>query len=90
MYSGFYPYPGWVPPWGPPIGMEYPMWGGWYPYGGMATMPFYPQPTSYPASPFATPMPKEHEIKFLQDQANILKEQLDWIELRIKELEKSK
>jgi hypothetical protein len=39
-------------------------------------------------SPYGPPMPPEQEIEFLRDQAQMLKEQLDQIDARIKELEK--
>ena len=92
MYYGFYPYGGWFAPWGPPVEMGYPMPGGWrYPYGGMPQMPWYPPPGGYGAPgmpPFGPFMPPEQEIEFLRDQAQMLKEQMDHIDARIKELEK--
>ena len=110
MYFGYNPYGGWVPPWGPPAPMGYPMQGPWgYPYGGMPQMPYYPQPGGYAGPemtqmpyppppggygapgmpPFGPPMPPEQEIAFLRDQAQMLKEQMDQIDGRIKELEKA-
>ena len=110
MYFGYNPYGGWFPPWGPPVGMGYPMPGPWgYPYGGMGQMPYYPQPGAYGGpemsqmpyypppggfgapgmSPFGPPMAPEQEIAFLRDQAQMLKEQMDQIDARIKELEKA-
>ena len=48
MYYGYYPYAGWPSPWGPPMGMGYPMTGAFnYPYGGMSQMPYYPPPGGY-------------------------------------------
>jgi hypothetical protein len=109
MYYQSYPYGGWAPPWGPPMGMGYPMTGGWMnPYGGMPQMPYYPQPGGYGApemsqmpyypppggfggpgmSPFGPPMGPEQEINYLRDQAQMLKQQMDQIDARIKELEK--
>lgn len=38
--------------------------------------------------PFGPSMPPEQEIEFLRSQAQMLKEQLDQIDARIKELEK--
>jgi hypothetical protein len=111
MYYGYYPYGRWPSPWGPPMGMSYPMEGPWsYPYGGMPQMPYYPSPGWYGApgmspygqpdypppggfsvpgmSPFGPPMAPEQEINFLRDQAQMLKQQMDQIDARIKELEK--
>jgi len=112
MYYGYYPYGGWPSPWGPPMGMGYPMEGPWaYPYGGMPQMPSYPPPGGYGTpgmsppygppdyppprgfgapgmSPYGPPMAPEQEINFLRDQAQMLKQQMDQIDARIKELEK--
>jgi len=128
MYYGYYPYGGWPSPWGPPMGMGYPMEGPWaYPYGGMPQMPYYPPPGGYGTpemspfgqpnypppggfgtqgmsqmpyypppggygapgmSPYGPPMAPEQEINFLRDQAQMLKQQMDQIDARIKELEK--
>ena len=52
---------------------SYPPWGGF----GAPGMP-----------PFGPSMPPEQEIEFLRSQAQMLKEQLDQIDARIKELEK--
>ena len=91
MYFGYNPYGGWFPPWGPPMGMGYPMPGPWgYPYGGIGQMPYYPPPGGF-GEPWMTPygptMPPEQEITFLRDQAQMLKDQIDQIDARIKELE---
>jgi hypothetical protein len=127
MYYRYYPYSGWSSPWVPPMGMGYPMTGGWgYPYGDIGQMPYYlplggygapemsyfgqpnyPPPWEFgdpgmsPYGPpmtggFGTPgmppygpaMAPEQEIAFLRDQAQMLKEQIDQIDARIKELEK--
>jgi len=40
-------------------------------------------------SPFAPAMAPEQEINFLRDQAQMLKQQMDQIDARIKELEKT-
>lgn len=89
MWYGFSPYGGWFSPWGQPFGMCHPMARGWGPpYGGM---PHYPPAGGFGGpwmSPFGPPMPPEQEIEFLRDQAQVLKEQLDQIDARIKELEK--
>jgi hypothetical protein len=91
MHYRYYPHSGWFPPWGPPMGMGYPMMGGWgYPYGGMGQMP-YPPPGGYGApgmSTFPPPMMPEQEIAYLRDQAQMMKQQIDQIDARIKELEK--
>ena len=72
-----------IPPYPPPGG-----------YGGpeMPQMPPYPPPGGYGGpgmSPFGPPMGPEQEIAFLRDQAHMLKEQMDQIDARIKELEKA-
>jgi len=112
MYYGYYPYAGWPSPWGPPMGMGYPMTGAFnYPYGGMSQMPYYPPPGGYGTpemspfgqpnypppgglgppgmSPFGPSMPPDQEIGFLRDQAQMLKQQMDQIDARIKEIEKA-
>jgi len=148
MYYGYYPYADWPSPWGPPMGMGYPMTGGWgYPYGGMGQMPYYPPPGGYGTpemspfgqpnypppggfgapgmsqmpyypppggygapemspsgqpnypppggfgapgmSPFGPPIAPDQEINYLRDQAQMLKQQMDQIDARIKELEKA-
>ena len=93
MYFGYNPYGGWFPPWGPPVGMGYPMSGPWgHPYAGMGQMPYYPPAGGFGEpwmTPFGPPMAPEQEIAFLRDQAQMLKEQMDQIDARIKELEKA-
>ena len=133
MYYGYSPYRGRPSPWGPPMGMGYPMEGPWaYPYGGMPQMPYYPPPGGYGTpgmsspygqpdypppggygtpgmsspygqpdypppggygtpgmSPYGPPMAPDQEINFLRDQAQMLKQQMDQIDARIKELEKT-
>jgi hypothetical protein len=79
---------GWGHPYGPMGQMPYnPAWGGFpgvSPYGqpmqGGYGMPGIP--------PYGPQMPPEQEIEFLRDQAHMLKDQLDQIDARIKELEK--
>ena len=54
-------------------------------------MPYYPPPEGFGApgmSQFGPPMTPEHEIAFLRDHAQMLKQQMDQIDARIKELEK--
>ncbi len=49
--------------------------------------PFYGQP-AYPGyMPFPARMTKEEEIEYLKDQAQAIKEQLDQIDSRMKDLE---
>jgi len=58
----------------------------------MAQTPYYPPPAGYAApgmSPFGPPMTPDQEIAYLRDQAQMLKEQMDQIDGRIKELEKA-
>ena len=108
MWNRFHPYSGWPSPWGPSMGMGYPMMGGWgSPYGGMWQMPYYPPwggfgfqgtpPYGLPMPggfgtpgmpPYGPPMAPEQEVAFLRDQAQMLKDQIDQIDARIKELEK--
>jgi hypothetical protein len=83
--------------WGYPYGgmgqmPYYPPPGG---YGTPEMSPFgqpnYPPPGGFGApgmSPFGPPMAPEQEINFLRDQAEMLKQQMDQIDDRIKELEK--
>jgi len=61
-------------------------------YGGPGTMPYgFPQaPGITPGvAPFAPAASPEQELSFLRDQAGALKNQIDQINSRIKELEKS-
>ena len=85
---GGYGGPG-APQYGPP---DYPTPGG---YGTPGTSPYgqpdYPPPGGFGApgmAPFGPPMAPEQEISFLRDQAQMLKQQMDQIDSRIKELEK--
>jgi hypothetical protein len=91
MYYGYYPYGGWPSPWGSPMGMGSPMMGGWgSPYGGMGPMPYNPPWGGFGTpgmSPYGPPMAPEQEIDFLRSQAQMLKDQLDQIDARVKELE---
>lgn len=64
-----------------------------YPYYGRtpSMIPSYPAPFAgaygAPGMPSAPPMTREQELSFLRGQAEAIKEQLDDIEARIKELE---
>jgi len=61
-------------------------------YGGTGAMPYgFPQaPGTTPGvAPFAPGVSPEQELSFLRDQAGALKNQIDQINSRIKELEKS-
>jgi len=83
--------PGMSSPYGQP---DYPPPGG-YGAPGMSSpygQPDYPPPGGYGApgmSPYGQPMAPEQEINFLRDQAQMLKQQMDQIDARIKELEKT-
>lgn len=101
MCYGYYPYPGSFSPWGWPAGPTYPMSGGWPapypPYGGMGQMPVYPPggygqhmpfPPGAVESPFVPPMGQEQEIEMLKNNARMLKEELDYIEARLQELDR--
>jgi len=83
---------GWGSPYGGMGPMPYnPPWGafgtpGMSPYGP----PNYPPPGGFGTpgmSPYGPPMAPEQEIAFLRDQAQMLKQQIDQIDVRIKELE---
>lgn len=61
-------------------------------YGGTGAMPYgFPQaPGTTPGvAPFAPGVSPEQELSFLRDQGGALKNQIDQINSRIKELEKS-
>lgn len=81
-------------------GLSYPSYYGspafagyGMPYGGGYGMPYgSPQPTgTMPgAVPFAPGVSPEQELDFLKNQTEILKGQIDQVNLRIKELEEKK
>jgi hypothetical protein len=93
MENWGYPYPGmWQMPY-------YTPWGGFgFPGmspagspmpGGYGTPGMPPGGFGSPGmAPYGPPMAPEQEIEFLRDQAHMLKDQLDRIDARIKELEK--
>jgi hypothetical protein len=60
-----------------------------YPYyGGAWAAPSYGWPAAAPgATPFAPQMTREQELDFLKNEAQVVKEQLEDIEVRIKKLE---
>jgi hypothetical protein len=87
-----YPMAGpWIYPYGGMSQMPfYPPPGG-FGTPGMSQMPYYPGPGGLGPlgmSPFGPQMSPDHEISFLRDQAHMLKQQMDQIDARIKELEK--
>ena len=53
-----------------------------YPYAGM--------PAAYGPTPFAPQMSREQELDFLRNQAEAIKEQLEQVESRIRDLESEK
>jgi hypothetical protein len=58
----------------------------------MPQMPYYPPPGGYGTakmSPYGAPISPAQEIEFLRDRARMLKEQMDQIDARIRELEKA-
>jgi hypothetical protein len=71
-----------------------------YFFAGAAAPPAWPYPpTQYPYSgaqpalgytPFAAPMNKEEELSYLKDQAEEIKDELEHIEARVRELESEK
>ena len=80
-------------------GMSYPMAGRWpgygAPYGEVAypgAMPYGsyagpPMGVAPGVDPYAPQMTREQELDFLRNQAEAVKEQLDQLDARIKELE---
>jgi len=57
------------------------------PYGGVWATPPYAGPAAAPgATPFAPQMTPEQELDYLKDQAQMVREQLERIEARIREL----
>ena len=83
---------GWMNPYGGIPQMPYYPQPGGYGAPEMSQMPYYPPPGGFGApgmSPFGPPMAPEQEIGFLRDQAQMLKQQMDQIDARIKELEKA-
>ena len=85
---------GFCSPWG--IGAAFagygtpPRVGYGYPYYGWAgaSYPFYGAPAGATgATPFAPPMTREQELDFLKNQAQGMKEELEQIEGRIRQLE---
>jgi len=81
---------GWGYPYGETWQMpSYPPPGG---FGAPGMSPFGPGMTGGFGTPgmppYGPPMAPEQEIAFLRDQAQMLKQQMDQIDARIKELEK--
>ena len=72
----------------------YPPYGGtpdsgFYPYVGMG----YPYPGEYgtPGMPFfASPLSPDQKLEFLKNQAGMLKQEVELIEARVKDLENKK
>jgi hypothetical protein len=68
-----------------------------YFFTGTASPPAWPSsPTPYPYheaqpaagyTPFATPMSKEEELNYLNEQAEAIKDELEQIESRVRDLE---
>ncbi len=89
--AGVIPSYPWAPyPYGSPGAI--PSYRGYAPYGGPGAMPFYGgyAPGTAPATPGATPyapqMAPEQELDYLKNQAQMMREQLERIEARIREL----
>jgi hypothetical protein len=83
---------GWMNPYGGMPQMPYYPQPGGYGTPEMPQMPYYPPPGGFGGpgmSPFGPPMAPEQEIAFLREQAQMLKQQMDQIDARIKELEKA-
>jgi len=92
MYYGHYFHPSYFSPWGWNVGPAYPMFGGWPgpypPYWGMGQIPVYPSGVG--GSPFGPPIPPEYEVEALKNHAQMLKQELDYINERIQEIEKNR
>jgi hypothetical protein len=52
--------------------------------------PFYPGPGAYGTGPYGAPYSPREEVRFLKNQAEMLREEINAIDARIKELEKEK
>ena len=52
--------------------------------------PFYPGPGTYGWGPYGAPSSPQEEVRFLKDQAEMLRGEIDAIDARLKELEKEK
>lgn len=52
--------------------------------------PFYPGPGTYGGGPYGAPSSPQEEVRFLKDQAEMLRGEIDAIDARLKELEKEK
>ena len=82
---------GWINPYGGMPQMPYYPQPGEYGAPEMSQMPYYQPPGGFAApgmSPFGPPVTPDQEIAFLRAQAQMLKEQVDQIDARIRELEK--
>jgi hypothetical protein len=51
---------------------------------------FYPGPGAYARGPYGAPSSTQEEVNFLKGQAEMLREEIEAIDARIKELEKEK
>jgi hypothetical protein len=49
--------------------------------------PYYASPTFHGYAPFAPSMSREEELSYLKEQAEAIKEELERIEARVRELE---
>jgi len=84
-YCGGYGRPGFTnPAFGPAGGYGYPGYGAFYGYSGVN--PYTP---AIPGAPPASEMDREQELSYLKNQAQIARSQLEQIESRMRELEKS-
>lgn len=93
MPMGYFMEAPWAYPYGSIPRMPFYPSPGWYGTPGVSPyeQPEYPPPGGFGApgmSPYGPPMAPEQEINFLRDQAQMLKQQMDRIDARIKELEK--
>ena len=70
----------------------YPLYGGYAPYGSPRGTPYYGgyapgTSPDYWATPYAPQMTREQELDFLRNEAQAVKEQLEGIEARMRNLE---
>ena len=92
-YCAGFAMPGYMNPGGGRLGMGF-AWGHGRGYAWRrsffppALMPFYP--AAYAGQPYGQPVTREEEKAMLQNQAKMVQDQLNVINQRIAELEKSK
>lgn len=89
---------GYSPPWpyvgigrgGLPRCWAYGGYGGPVPGYAPGPYPSAPGPSAFGWGPYGAPSSQEDEVRFLKDQAEMIRKDLEDIDARIKELEKEK